>query len=157
MRGFIPAVVALLVLATVPSPAGSQATEGEASQSTKVTLRLKTSATKGYAPMTVRLDGELVGADQGDLDTCLLSEEWIGETLTSSPPPNTKRTIPCVTSLDDGKVPRKFHRDVTLQEPGIYRYRILFTPRGQRTTASRSIEIRAFDSRVNVKSTVNGS
>ena len=39
--------------------------------------------------MTVRLDGELIGAGPEDLNTCLLSVEWIGETLTSSPPPNT--------------------------------------------------------------------
>ena len=157
MRKLIPAGVALLVLATMPAPADSQAPEGKANQSTKVTLRLKTSAHKGYAPLTVKLDGELVGADLDDLNTCLLSEEWTGETLTSAHPPNTKHTIPCVTSLDDGKVSRKFHREVTLQEPGTYIYQILLTPGGHRTMASRSIEIKALRSQFSVKGTANGS
>ncbi|HEU5154817.1 MAG TPA: hypothetical protein VFU03_08825 [Gemmatimonadales bacterium] len=156
MKRLIPVGVALVVLSTVPSPAGSKGPEGEGNQSTKVSLRLKTSATKGYAPLTVSLDGELVGADTEDLNTCLLSEEWIGETNIGQAP-NTKHTIPCVTSMEDGKVPRKFQRDVTLKEPGTYIYKILFTPRGHRTMASRSIEIRAFPSQFEVKSTANGS
>jgi hypothetical protein len=157
MKRLIPAGVALLVLATMPALADSQAPEGEANQPAKISLRLKTSAHNGYAPLRIRLEGELVGADPEDLNTCLLSEEWTGETLTSAPPPNTKHTIPCVTSLDDGKVPRMFHREVTLQEPGIYIYQILLTPKGGRTMASRSIEIRAVRSRYEVKSTANGS
>ena len=155
MRKLIPAGVTLLVLATMPAPADSHAPKGEPNQPTKISLRLKTSTHHGYVPLTVKLDGELVGADVADLNTCLLSEEWTGETLTSAPPPNTKRTIPCVTSLDDGRVPREFHREVTLQEPGIYNYQILLTPSGQRTMASRSIEIKAVRSRYNVKGTVD--
>src|SRR5258708_7773074 len=102
MRKLIPAGVALLDLPSIPAPADSEPPEGEANQSTKVSLRLKTSAHRGYAPLMVRLDGELVGADLDDLNPCLLSEKWTGETLASAPPPNTKPTIPCVTSLDDG-------------------------------------------------------
>ncbi len=156
MKRLIPVGVALLVLATVPSPAGSKAPEGEANQPTKVSLKLKTSATKVYAPLAISLEGELVGADEEDLNTCLLSEEWIGETNIGQAP-NTKHTIPCVTSMEDGKVPRKFQREVNLEKPGTYIYKILFTPRGHRTMASRSIEIRAYPAQFEVKSTANGS
>ena len=154
MRTIIPTAAALLMMATLSTPAVPKAPEGEANQPTKVSLRLKPSASKGYAPMTVTLDGDLAGANLDDLRTCLLSEEWIGETNISHPP-NTKHTIPCVTSPDDWKDPRKFQREVTLQEPGTYIYQILFTPGGHRTTASRTIEIRVFPNQFETKATGN--
>jgi hypothetical protein len=148
--------LALLALATTPTPADSTAPKGEADQPAKIDLRLKPSTHHGYAPLSIQLDGELVGVEDSDLNSCLISEEWTGETMTSGPPPNTKHTIPCVTRLEDGRVPRRFQRDVTIEEPGSYIYRILVTPSGQRTIASRSIDIKVARSRFRVKGTKNG-
>jgi hypothetical protein len=149
--------LALLALATMPAPAGSTAPDGKASQPAKISLRLKSSAHNGYAPLTIQLDGEILGAAEEDLNSCLISEEWTGETFTSGPPLNTKKKIPCVTTLNDGKVPRSFHRDVTLEEPGMYIYQLLITPSGQRTIASRTLEIKVMSSKYRVKGATPGS
>jgi len=123
----------------------------------KPVLSLKASARHGYAPLTVTLTGDITGGDPGDVNSCLLSEEWLGDTPVSGLTPNSKRTIPCVQVADDGLVPRSFQREVTLKEPGTYIYRLLITPKGARTIASQSIDVKAVRSRMELKYTLTGT
>jgi hypothetical protein len=148
----------LLLLATISLPVAGSAAQApdDGAKPAKPTLRLKTSAYHGIAPLKVTLTGDIIGGEPAAVNTCLLSEEWTGDTPVSGLAPNTKRTIPCVTVLDDGNVPRSFQREVTLSEPGVYSYRILLTPKEGRRIASQSIEVRAVRSRFEVKSTAGG-
>ena len=143
----------LLLIAASPLTDPSAACMA-AEKPAKVSLRLKTSAHVGYVPLQVTLSGKLLGANEEDLATCQFSELWTSDNPGSSPfPSSTKKYLPCVTALVDGKVPRSFQRKVTLKEPGTYSYHLLLTPKGQRTKASKAIEIKAVRSRFHVKAT----
>jgi hypothetical protein len=157
MKRIISAGLVLFAMAALPAVAGKKTPDGDATHPAKPALHLKASTRNGYSPLEVTLTGNLLGADPADLDSCLLSEEWTGDTPVSGLKPNTKKTIPCVTALEDGHVPRSFERKLTLNEPGTYSYRILLTPKGQRTIASQSIEVRAVRSQFGIGTARTGS
>jgi len=137
--------MALVLALTAALPASPRAADEK--QEHKLEIHLSVSAHHGKIPLTVTLTGSVSGIDPKSVESCSISEEWVGWEV-SGLPLNSKRTFPCVSSTKEGDLPQAFTREVTLKEPGTYSYRILIKPKDGRAVASASREVKVVRSPV---------
>ena len=139
--------IALLLALTAALPSASRAADEKREKKPKPEIHLSVSAHHGKSPLNVTLTGSISGIDPKTVESCSISEEWVGWEV-SEMPLNSKRTFSCVSSTKEGDIPQAFTREVTLKQPGTYIYRILIKPRDGRAVASASREVKVVRSPV---------
>jgi hypothetical protein len=146
LRGVLPIVLCAVLSSAVAAPEGTGLT--------RKNLKLRVSTHHGYVPVELRLEGNLEGLAFDGPATCLISVEY-SYTTPGGYPLQAKEEFPCTGSgggagPGDSILPRTFVKNLTLEEPGTYSYRIVVEPRGGHRIAGTTQEVKVYRGRIGV-------
>jgi len=108
----------------------------------KPSLKLKVSTHNGFVPFTLTLSGEVIGVAAAESRLCYVSVE---RTITGPDgrPLDATDQFPCFAASSSDTELHSFKKELMLDEPGTYRYRIVIPREKGKRFYSVSQEVRA--------------
>jgi len=108
-------------------------------------MKLKVSTHHGFVPLSLDLEGSILGADRSAIASCVVTSEWSyrtpgGQDLIS------KKESPCVEAATETTLPESFKLRQVLSEPGTYSFRMVLVSRTGKRYASTSQEVKVIKS-----------
>lgn len=103
------------------------------------TLLLEASPRLGFRPLQVALHGTLGGVSRDDANFCHAGEIWIGHRASDPEGRDhvSTRRPQCHHPPERLRVELRHYKDITLNSPGIYTYRLILKPKdGQRVISN---------------------
>ena len=122
----------------------------------KVKMKVSLSTYHGYVPFDLTLTGKVDLPDGLSIKSCDIQTDWTNTTDVGLPF-TTREEIPCVSEQAQIADHPTFKVPLTAEKAGTYVYRIILVDADGRQYASATREVKAVQSRVQVRTTGRGN